>query len=158
MINEAHDDARRVTPARAEWIARAAVGAVFIMNVWCAVAFIAWPERFAPSFEIGGEPGRAIVQAIGILFLMWNATYPPVVWRPRAYHVLFAVLLVQQTVGLVGETWLVLSLLPGHAALRATALRFILFDGVGLALMLLAYVVLQRSDAHRTGATRASRG
>ncbi len=54
-------------------------------------------------------------------------------------------MLVQQAVGLAGESWLVLSLPPGHAALWATGMRFIVFDGLGLALMLLAYVLLRRS-------------
>jgi hypothetical protein len=147
MIKGTRDKVGGVSPALAEPITRTVVGAVFLMNVWCAVTFLGWPENFTASFELGGAPGRAIVQAFGILFLMWNATYPAVVWRPRAHRVLFAVILVQQAIGLVGETWLVLSLAPGHAALWATGVRFIVFDGAGLALMLLAYVVLRRSNA-----------
>jgi len=147
MIKMTRDKVGGVSPALAEWVTRAAVGAVFLMNVWCAVTFLGWPENFTTSFEIGGAPGRAIIQAFGILFLMWNATYPAVIWRPRTQHVLFAVVLGQQAIGLVGETWLVLSLAPGHAVLWATGMRFIFFDGGGLALMLLAYVVLWRTKA-----------
>ena len=144
MIKGTRDKVGGVNPAIADWVTRAAVGAVFLMNVWCAVTFLGWPDRFAGSFEVGGAPGGAIVQAFGVLFLMWNATYPAVIWRPRGQHVLFAVILVQQTIGLAGETWLVLSLPAGHPVLWATGVRFILFDGVGLALMLMAYVVLRR--------------
>ncbi len=147
MIKGTRDKVGGVSPALADWVTRAAVGAVFLMNVWCAVTFLGWPDSFAGSFEVGGAPGRAIVQAFGILFLMWNATYPVVIWRPRSQHVLFAVILVQQTIGLVGETWLVLNLPAGHPTLWATGVRFILFDGVGLALMLMAYAVLRRGNA-----------
>jgi len=43
------------------------------------------------------------------------------------------VLLVQQAIGLAGETWMWLTLPAGHAALWTTGLRFIAFDGAGLA-------------------------
>jgi hypothetical protein len=57
--------------------------------------------------------------------------------------VLFAVLLAQQAIGLVGESWLWLTLPPGHEALRITGLRFILFDGAGLVAMAIAYGLLR---------------
>lgn len=129
--------------ALAEWTARGAVGLVFLVNVACALAFLLQPELYAPAFEIGGTPGRVAVQAIGLLFLMWNATYPPVLWRPRAHLALFGVVLVQQALGLAGETWLWLDLPPGHAALASTGLRFILFDGFGLLIMAAAFLGLQ---------------
>lgn len=135
--------ARRQTAA--EWAARGAVGLVFLVNVACALAFLLQPELYAPAFEIGETPGRVVVQAFGLLFLMWNATYPLVLWRPRAHLALFGVVLVQQVLGLAGETWLWLSLPPGHAALAATGLRFILFDGFGLLLMATAFGALWRA-------------
>ena len=84
-----------------------------------------------------------MVRGVGILFLMWNATYPPVIWHPRRRRALFTVILVQQTIGVVGETWLWAMLPTGHDVLRATGLRFILFDAAGLALMGMAFVALQ---------------
>lgn len=158
MNKGTQDKPRGVSPALADWVTRAAVGAVFLTNIWCAATFLGWPEDFAGSFEVGGAPGRAIVQAFGILFLMWNATFPAVIWRPRSYLALFSVILAQQVIGLAGETWLVLGLPPGHPALGATAVRFILFDGAGLALMLLAYWVLLRSNANRGSTTRPTGG
>jgi len=158
MIKGTQNKLGGVSPALADWVTRAAIGAVFLMNVWCAVTFLGWPEDFTGSFEVGGAPGRAIVQAFGILFLMWNATYPAVIWRPRSHLALFAVILVQQVIGLAGETWLALSLPAGHPALSATAARFILFDGAGLALMLLAYFVLLRSNASRGSTARPPGG
>ena len=127
----------------AEWFARVAVAAVFAVNVQCALAFLVVPARYASGFELGGVPGEAAVRGLGVAFLMWNATYPLVVWQPRRHRTLFAVVLAQQAVGLVGETWLLLSLPDGHHALASSVARFIVFDGAGLALMAAAFGVLQ---------------
>jgi hypothetical protein len=124
------------------WLARLVVGTVFFFNVTCALAFVAQPDRYAPGFEVSGVPGRVLVRGIGILFLMWNATYPPVVIRPDRNRTLFAVVLVQQAIGLAGETWMWATLPAGHAALWTTGLRFIAFDGAGLAGMALAFWLL----------------
>jgi hypothetical protein len=130
------------------WVARLVVGVVFFFNVTCALAFLAQPSRYAPGFEVGGVPGQVLVRGIGVLFLMWNATYPPVLARPDRHRVLFAVILAQQAIGVAGETWMWLTLPPGHAALRATGLRFIGFDAAGLLGMALAFWLLERQRAH----------
>jgi hypothetical protein len=117
---------------------------VFFFNVTCALAFIARPGLYAPGFEVGGVAGQVIVRGFGILFLMWNATYPPVLLRPDRERTLFAVILAQQAIGLMGETWMWLTLPPGHAALRRTGLRFIFFDGAGLLAMSVAFWHLRR--------------
>jgi hypothetical protein len=124
------------------WLARVVVGTVFFFNVTCALTFVAQPDRYAPGFEVSGVPGRVLVRGIGILFLMWNATYPPVLVRPDRNRTLFAVILVQQAIGLAGETWMWATLPAGHAALWTTGLRFIAFDGAGLVGMVLAFWLL----------------
>ena len=124
------------------WLARLVVGTVFFFNVACALAFVAQPDRYAPGFEVSGVPGRVLVRGIGILFLMWNATYPPVLVRPDRNRTLFAVILVQQAIGLTGETWMWATLPAGHAALWTTGLRFIAFDGAGLVGMGLVFWLL----------------
>lgn len=129
------------------WLARVTVGAVFLMNVSCALAFILQPEKYSPGFEVAGVPGRIYVQGMGILFLMWNATYPPVIFQPIRYRALFVVVLIQQAIGFAGETWLWLTLPAGHSLLRATGLRFMLFDGIGLIAMAGAYWLLMRQRA-----------
>lgn len=123
-------------------LARLAVGAVFAVNVWCALVFIFEPQQFVAGFELQDVAGVVMVQGMGILFLMWNATYPPVLFDPRKYIALFAVLLVQQLIGVVGETWLWRSLPPGHANLAASGARFIIFDAAGLVAMSAAFVLL----------------
>jgi len=122
------------------WLARLVVGIVFLFNVTCALAFVTQPDRYAPGFEVSGVPGRVLVRGIGILFLMWNATYPPVLVRPDRQRTLFAVILAQQAIGLAGETWMWATLPAGHAALWATGLRFIIFDAAGLVGMGLVFL------------------
>ena len=129
------------------WIARGLVGIVFALNLGCAFSFLAQPERYAPAFELEGTQGRIVVQAFGLLFLMWNATYPPVLLRPRAHLTLLGVAVVQQTLGLAGETWLWSGLPSGHLALWNTGLRFIVFDGAGLALLGIAFMLLKATDS-----------
>jgi hypothetical protein len=126
-------------------ISQGAVGMVFILNITCAFAFIFQPEKYMGGFEIGGEQGRLVVQALGILFLMWNATYPPVLIDPIKHKTLFGVVLLQQAIGFFGESWLLLTLPAGHAAITSTVLRFIYFDGGGLILMGLAYFLLMKT-------------
>jgi hypothetical protein len=121
------------------WLVRLAVGTVFFFNVTCALAFVAQPDRYMPGFEVGGIPGRTLVRGIGILFLMWNATYPPVLIQPDRHRTLFAVILAQQAIGVAGETWMWATLPAGHTALWNTGLRFIVFDGAGLVVMAVAF-------------------
>ncbi|MBP7692920.1 MAG: hypothetical protein KA764_13440 [Anaerolineales bacterium] len=115
--------------------ARLAVGLVGAVNVACALAFLFQPERYTAAFEVAGRPGQVMVQALGLAFLMWNATYPPVLWNPERQRALLSVIVAQQALGLAGETWLWWQLPPAHTALAATGLRFILFDGAGLLLL-----------------------
>jgi len=126
------------------WAARVAVGLVLVSNLSAAIPYLLDPDRYEAAFELTGVPGAAMVRAIGVLFLMWCSAYVPVVAHPDRHAALFGVILAQQGIGLVGESWILASLSAGHAALSSTALRFIIFDGTGLALLLLAFVLAWR--------------
>ncbi len=132
------------------WLCRSAVGFVLAMNIACALSFIFEPEAYSAAFEITGVPGKVVVQGFGILFVMWNVTYPPVLAHPNAQRTLFVIILIQQAIGVVGETWIWLELPPGHSSLYATGLRFIVFDGIGFLLMGVAYWVLRIFDSSYT--------
>lgn len=132
---------------RAVLIAKLSVGVVFAWNVQCAIRFLMEPGSYAPGLELSGVTGQAVVQAVGILFLMWNVTYLPVLVDPRIHRTIFAVVLVQQVIGLVGESVLSYSLPPGHEVLMGSLARFIASDAIGLVLMGAAYVYLRVSDA-----------
>ena len=125
-----------------EWLARLAVAIVFVVNVKCAFQFLINPEGSMGSFELFGEVGMATIRGIAVTFLMWNATYPLVILNPLRHHVLFAVVLAQQLIGLIGESYILFTIGVEHVLLREAILRFIAFDGFGLVIMALTYIVL----------------
>ncbi len=132
--------------SRAATIAvRIAFALVFVVNVQCALSFVLQPGAFASAYELSGTAGAVAVQGLGVAFLMWNATYPAVVVNPRRFQPLAVVVLTQQVIGLVGESWIRLSLPAGHAALAASIERFIAFDAAGLVLMAAAFAWLLAS-------------
>jgi hypothetical protein len=126
------------------WAARVAVGLVLVSNLSAAIPYLLHPDRYAAAFELTGEAGAAMVRGLGILFVMWSAAYLPMIAHPDRHPVLFGVILAQQVLGLVGETWILASLTPGHTSLVAAGMRFIAFDGAGLALLCLAFVLAMR--------------
>ena len=121
------------------WAVRVAFFAVFAVNMDCALSFIIRPEAFMGAYELSGVAGEAAVRGLGIAFAMWNAAYPAFIATPARFLVLGWVILAQQAVGLVGESLLLAALPAGHGVLAAGITRFIVFDGVGLVLMSLAF-------------------
>lgn len=130
-------------------IARLLVALVFVINVSCALFFVFDPASYAPAYELAGVSGQVAVQGIGVAFLMWNATYPPVIVSPRKHRALFGVVLAQQIIGLIGETWILLSIPVGHELLCASILRFIVFDAAGLVALVIALLITRRKARSR---------
>jgi len=126
------------------WTARTLIGLVFIANLTAAVPFVLHPGRYAPGFEMSGVPGDVFVRSLGILFLMWNAGYPPAIYAPHRQRTLLLVLIAMQIIGLLGESWMALTLPAGHDALLRSGLRFILFDGAGLVFLLAAMLLTRK--------------
>ena len=125
-------------------VARVLVVLVFFVNVQCALQFVLWPQAYTGAYQLEGASANAIVQSFGICFLMWNATYPPIVARPQRYRVLFGVVIAQQLIGLVGESLLYASLSPELATLASSVMRFIVFDAAGLAALVCAFALSRR--------------
>ena len=126
------------------WAARVALALVLASNLSAAIPYLVDPATYAGAFELGGPAGAAMVRGLGVLFVMWSAAYLPLIVHPGQHRALFGVILAQQVLGLAGETWILASLPPGHAALVASGLRFIAFDGTGLALLVLAIALTWR--------------
>ena len=126
------------------WTARILIGLVFFFNVQCALAFLIVPQRYAPGFELSGPVGEGMVRGMGILFLMWNVPYAVALAHPIHRRVSLLEALAMQAIGLIGESLLLATLEPGHAILRGSVLRFILFDGAGLVALLLAWTLTDR--------------
>ena len=120
------------------WLGRACIGLVLFFNVQCALAFLIQPEAFAPGFELSGAVGAGMVRGLGILFLMWNVPYTVALAGPLRWRVSLYEAAAMQAIGFAGETLLLATFPPGHAAIHETVSRFILFDGSGLVLLLLA--------------------
>ncbi len=130
-----------IKPNTSIWISRALVAAVFIVNVQCAFQFIIWPDAYTAAYQVEGPSAETMVQTVGICFLMWNATYPPVIARPTRYRTLFCVVIAQQLIGLVGESALLASLPSGLEVLAASIARFVAFDAAGLVLLCIAFAL-----------------
>ncbi len=120
------------------WLARVLIGLVLMINVQSAVVFFANPAEFAPAYELSGVSGRAAIRGFAVLFLMWNIPYSVALVNPIKYRVSLYEAIAMQTIGLIGES-IILSTLPvENAILRGSILRFIIFDGLGLAALIAA--------------------
>ncbi len=129
-----------VVSAWSVWFARLAVAAVFAINIHAAVSFIARPAGYTAAFEISGSGATTAVQAVGVLFLMWNATFPLVIAGPSRHLALFGVVLVQQAIAVAGDLVLRFGLSGGGERLAVSVGRFAVFDGAGLILMTIAFL------------------
>lgn len=138
ICTEAH---RSLPLTIATWTMRACFAFVFVVNVQCALGFALTPEAYMGAYELTGVPGRVAAQGIGVAFLIWNCTYPLVIWQPRRHTALAGVVLAQQTVGLVGESLIRATLPAGHDLLASSIDLFITFDATGLVLMGASFAV-----------------
>jgi len=121
------------------WIIRLLIGLVTAWNLQAAFVFIFAPSGFVRAYELSGIPGEAAIRGFGILFLMWNVPYFFAVKHPICYQLALTFALLMQSIGLIGETYIYFTLPADHAMLENSILRFIVFDGVGLALLAMAY-------------------
>jgi CO dehydrogenase/acetyl-CoA synthase delta subunit len=69
---------------------------------------------------------------------MWNLPYAVALWNPARQRTSLYEAVAMQAIGVVGETLLMLIFPAGHAAIRAAIGRFIVFDGSGLGLLVIA--------------------
>ena len=134
------------------WVVRVAFAVVFIVNVQCALVFVFDPATYAPAYQLSGPEGSAAVAGIGVAFLMWNCTYPLFIWQPSRFRTLGWIIMVQQTIGLIGESIIYAGLPAGYELLQSGIMGFIAFDGFGLALMAASFLPwLWVSRAERLG-------
>ncbi|MDR2035178.1 MAG: hypothetical protein LBP91_00665 [Coriobacteriales bacterium] len=134
------------------WLARIALFAVFAVNLYCAAVFIVFPQNYLHAYQLSGAEGMAAIQGIGVAFLMWNVTYPLVIVRPDKHRALYLVVLIQQAVGIIGESFILINLPATYETLAGNLTRFIIFDACAL-VVLLAGFFLSRGffQHHRRG-------
>jgi hypothetical protein len=123
---------------RMVWIARILIGIVTFFNLQAAIQFMLQPEFYAAGFEIGGSPGEAMIRGVGLLFLMWNIPYIVALIHPFRHFVSLCEAVVMQAIGLAGESVILLTLAGEHPQITSSVTRFIIFDGSGLLLLLIA--------------------
>lgn len=111
---------------------------VLAMNLQCAFAYIFNPLPYVAPFELGGEPGRAVVIGIGILFVMWQVPYVFALVHPLRNHRSLIEAVLMQAIGLVGENLLFRTIPLANVVLRGSIFRFIVFDAGGLLLLIVA--------------------
>ena len=97
-----------------------------------------------PDLSLSGVPGNAVIQGMGLLFLMWNVPYIVAILDPDRHFVSLVESVVMQAIGVFGETIILLTLAGNHPLIEATAWRFIIFDGGGLVLLLIAFWITWR--------------
>ena len=123
------------------WIARFLIGLVTFWNLQAAFAFIFSPGGFVSAYELSGIPGEAAIRGVGVLFLMWNVPYLFALVDPVRYRLALTLSLLMQLTGLIGETYIYFTIPMGHEALRSSIFRFIIFDGAGLILLVIAWII-----------------
>jgi hypothetical protein len=123
------------------WISRLLIGLVTVWNLQAAFAFIFTPGGFVSAYELSGIPGEAAIRGFGLLFLMWNIPYLFALVNPVRYRLALTLSLLMQLIGLIGETFIYFTLPAGHDVLRNSILHFIAFDGVGLVLLVIAWII-----------------
>jgi len=135
---------------RETWLAQCLILLVTAWNLQAGLAFILQPERFAPGFMLSGAPGAAAVRGVGILFVMWNVPYLVALWNPQKYFLALQLAVAMQAVGLVGESYILSTLTAEYAVLSASITRFATFDGLGLLLLLVAFLLVRKSSSQAT--------
>jgi len=123
------------------WFSRLLIGAVLFFNLQCALAFLANPSAYMAGFGLSGAAGAGMLRGMGLLFVMWNVPYVFAFLNPLKYRVSLIEAQLMQAIGLIGETWILFSSDYQNPLITASVLRFIVFDGGGLALLLIALIL-----------------
>ncbi len=122
-------------------LARGLIAIVLFFNLQSAILFILHGEWYAPSFELEGVAGAALMRGLGILFLMWNTPYIFALWNPIRRRVSLIEACLMQAIGVIGELILLSTLPGGHVLITASTTRFIAFDASGLVALALAFIL-----------------
>jgi hypothetical protein len=125
------------------WVARMLIAVPLFWNLQAALLFMLHPQVYVPAFQLEGVPGRAAIVGYGILFLMWQVPYIFALLHPVRFKISLWQALIMQTIGVVGES-ILLSTIPGeYTLLRVSILRFIIFDGAGVLVFLVALTLIK---------------
>ena len=133
-------------PVMRIWTARLLIGIVTAWNLQAAFMFIFSPGGVVYSYELSGATGEAAIRGVGVLFLMWNMPYLFALQNPIRYQLALYFAMLMQFVGLIGESYILSTLSTQHVILRNSISRFITFDGIGLLLLVFAYLLIKNKS------------
>jgi len=131
------------------WLARALIGLVLFFNLQCALVFLWHPEDYMAGFGLGGAAGMGMLRGLGLLFVMWNVPYVFACVHPIKYRISLIEALIMQAIGLLGESLILFYGNYQDALIRSTVTRFILFDGSGLLLLMLAFALTRVGEVNK---------
>jgi hypothetical protein len=129
------------------WVARSLIGVVLFWNLLAAFQFMFNPQRYISSFQVEGLPGQTAIIGFGILFLMWQVPYIFAFIHPIRFKNSLWQALIMQTIGVLGESILRFTIPNEYKLLRGSILRFIIFDSIGV-LLLIGARLLARHQIH----------
>jgi len=122
--------------------ARLCIGAVFLVNIQAGFDFFLHPQNYTSAYELAGIPGEVSVAGVGLLFLMWNVPYAFALWNPLKFRISLIQANLMQLIGVVGETFILFRVSAvDHLVLVSSIQRFIIFDIVGLLLLIIAWIL-----------------
>jgi membrane-anchored glycerophosphoryl diester phosphodiesterase (GDPDase) len=123
------------------WVIRTLILVVLFWNLQCAFSFLLRPADYMSGFELADIQGKAVILGFGVLFLMWNVPYMVALYDPMRFVISLMEAFVMQVIGVVGETGVYLQIPIGHSQLQSSILRFVIFDGAGVFLLLAAMIL-----------------
>ena len=129
------------------WIARLLIGLVTAWNLQAAFVFIFSPGRFVHAYELSGAAGEAAIRGFGLLFLMWTVPYLFALKDPLRYQLALTFALLMQSIGLIGESYILSTLTVDHLILKGSIWRFISFDGAGLLMLGISYLLVRNKKS-----------
>ena len=117
------------------------------VNIQAGLDFFFNPEKYTAAFELSGVTGQTAVAGTGLLFLMWNVPYAFALWNPVKNRISLIQVLLMQMLGCIGETIILLRISQmQYPLLTASIKRFIIFDSIGLVLLLIAAITVWRKN------------
>lgn len=123
---------------------RLLIAFVLFFNLQCAFAFLIWPQPYTSGFGLEGIPGQQVVRALGLLFLMWNIPYLFALAHPLRHFISLVEASLMQAMAVLGDALILLTTRPLPPQVESTLQRFLLFDGVGLLLLLTALLITRQ--------------
>ena len=125
-------------------LARLLIALVLFFNLQCAFAFLVWPQNYMAGFGLQGILGQQIVRALGVLFLIWNIPYLFALAHPLRHFISLLEAVIMQAIAVLGDAIILLTTRPLPPQVESALQRFLLFDGAGLLLLIIALLTARR--------------